>query len=337
MEKTRELRAGGMILRVRCGYIGTVIILCAIALRIAFGGVAVDEEKFAAFLTYFYTGKKVTLTSQETQPPAIEETEPTISQETEDPLQISLQAGLSIEYKNDTAYDIPLEELLKAPLDWDLTGEKPCVLIVHTHATESYKNTGQYTESDPYRTTEEKHNMLAVGDRLAEILTAGGISVIHDRTLHDYPTYSTAYANARETIQRYLAENENICLVLDIHRDAVADGKGNQLGMTTTINGIKTAKLELVVGTDTGGQHHPEWKKNAALAVKLQTVLDETFPGICRPVVFRSSRYNQDLTSGSLIVEIGAAGNTMQEALSGVEALAKTILKLAKGAEVVDN
>lgn len=326
-----------MILRIRCGYIGTVIILCSIALRLIVGGGAVDEDKMAAFLTYFYTGKTVTLTSQETQPPATEESEPTIPQETEDPLQISLQAGLSIEYKNDTAYEIPLEELLKAPLDWDLTGEKICVLIVHTHATESYKNTGQYTESDPYRTTEEKHNMLAVGDKLEALLTAGGIPVIHDRTLHDYPTYSTAYTKARETIQRHLKENPDICLVLDIHRDAVADGKGNQLAMTTTVNGKKTAKLEMIVGTDAGGQQHPNWQENAALAVKLQTVLEGEFPGVCRPVVFRSSRYNQDLTSGSLIVEVGAAGNTMQEALSGAEVLAKAILKLSKGAEIIDN
>ena len=326
-----------MILRIRCAYIGTAIILCAIALRIIAGGGFLDETQRAALLTYFYTGKTVTLAPPETQPPATEETEPTIPQEKEDPLQISLQAGLSIEYKNDTAYEIPLAELLKAPLNWDLTGDRPCVLIVHTHATESYKNTGQYKESDPYRTTEEDHNMLKVGDRLAEILTAGGISVIHDRTLHDYPTYSTAYNRSRETIQRHLDKNPNICLVLDIHRDAVEDGKGNQLPFTATDGGKKAAKLELVVGTDVGGQYHPKWKENAALAVKLQTVLEGEFPGICRPVVFRSSRYNQDLTSGSLIVEVGAAGNTMQEALSGVEVLARSILKLAKGVEIIDS
>lgn len=337
MEKARELRVGGMILRIRCAYIGTAIILCAIVVRMLAGGRLLDEDKMAALLTYFYTGKTVTLNIQETQPPETEETNPTISQEKEDPLQISLQAGLSIEYNNKTAYEIPLVELLKAPLGWDLTGDRPCVLIVHTHATESYKNTGQYTESDPYRTTEENHNMLAVGDRLAEILTAGGVSVIHDRTLHDYPRYSTAYTNARETIRRYLDQNPNICLVLDIHRDAAEDGQGNQIAMTATDGNKRAAKLELVVGTDAGGQYHPQWKNNAALAVKLQTVLEGEFPGICRPVIFRSSRYNQDLTSGSLIVEVGTAGNTMQEALAGVNVLAKAILKMAKGVEIIEN
>ncbi len=326
-----------MTLRARCVYIGTAVILCAVILRIVAGGGFLEDAQVASLLTYFYTGKIVSLTSAETQPPPeIEETKP-IQQETEDPLQISLQAGLSIEYKNDTGREIPLEALLKTPLNWDLTGEKPCVLIVHTHATESYKNTGQYTEGDPYRTTEEDHNMLAVGDYLAEILTEQGISVIHDRTLHDYPTYRTAYTKARETIQRHLEKNPNICLVLDIHRDAVEDGKGNQVAFTATGGNKKAAKLELIVGTDAGGQRHPDWQKNAALAVKLQTVLEGEFPGICRPVVFRSSRYNQDLTSGSLIVEVGAAGNTMQEALNSVEVLAKAIVKLAKGAEIIEN
>ena len=331
-----------MILRIRCGYIGVAIIVCAIFVRLIAGGSFLDETQVASLLTYFYTGKTVTLTPPETKPPQetqapTEGTDPTIPQEREDPLQISLQAGLSVQYRNETACEIPLTELLKAPLDWHLTGDKPCVLIVHTHATESYKNTGQYTESDPYRTTEEAHNMLAVGDRLAAFLTAGGISVIHDRTLHDYPTYSVAYNRARETIQRYLDQNKNICLVLDIHRDAVADGNGNQLGMTTVHNGKKMAQLGIVVGTDTGGQYHPNWKKNAALAVKLQTVLEGEFSGICRPVIFRSSRYNQDLSDGALIVEVGAAGNTMEEALTGAELLARAIIKLAHGAVTVDN
>ena len=325
-----------MILRIRCAYIGAAVIVCAIVIRILAGGSFLDNPHMAGLITYFYTGKQVTLSSQETLPPQTEETKP-IPEKTEGPLQISLQAGLSIEYKNSTGYEIPLEELLKAPLAWDLTEGGPYVLIVHTHATESYKNTGQYTESDPYRTTQEEHNMLAVGDRIAKLLTAGGISVIHDRTLHDYPSYSKAYTKARQTIQKHLDNNPNICLVLDIHRDAIEDEKGNQLAVTAINGNQKAAKLELVVGTDAGGQPHPNWKQNGALAVKLQTVLEGEFSGICRPVVFRGSRYNHDLTGGSLIVEVGTAGNTMQEALAGAEVLAKAILKMAKGAEIVEN
>jgi stage II sporulation protein P len=224
-----------------------------------------------------------------------------------------------------------LEELLKVPLDWDLTGGKPCVLIVHTHATESYKNTGQYTPSDPYRTTEEAHNMLAVGDRLAAILTAGGVSVIHDRTLHDYPTYSTAYTKARETIRKHLESNPNICLVLDLHRDAV-DGSNGQLNTSATVDGQPAAQLMLVAGSDGSGYSHPNWQENLALALKLQVVLERENPGLCRHLALRNSRYNQDLSPGMLLVEVGAAGDTRQEAVTAVQALGRGILILSNGA-----
>lgn len=319
-----------MILRIRCAYIGMAVILFSAALRLLVGGVDFLENPVAAqLLTYFYTGRRVNLSGPETTLPT--ETEQPNSEKREDPLQLSLQAGLSIEYKNQTLLDIPLEKWLKQPLSWDLQGQKPCVLIVHSHATESYKNTGQYEESDPYRTTDSLHNMVAIGEYLARLLEAGGVSVIHDKTLHDYPSYSEAYTNSRETVLSYLAKNPQISLVIDLHRDAVEGADGEQKGFTAVYNGKKTAMIELVVGTSAGGQAHPNWEKNAALAVKLQTALEQEAPGVCRPVLFRTSRYNQDLTQGALLVEIGAAGNTKEEAMAGAEVLAKTILKMTKG------
>lgn len=319
-----------MILRLRCAYIGAAVILFAAALRVLVGGFDFLENPAAAqLLAFFYTGRYVHLSTPETLPPPTQGQPNT--EKREDPLQISLQAGLSIEYRNQTMYDIPLEKWLTQPLSWDLTGEKPCVLIVHTHTTESYKNTGQYKESDEYRTLDEKHNLIAVGEHLTRILEAAGISVIHDKTVHDYPSYSAAYTRARETILGHLAKNPQISLVIDLHRDAVAGSDGQQKALTATYNGKKTAMLEIVVGTEAGGQSHPDWEKNGALAVKLQTVLEEEAPGLCRPVLFRTSRYNQDLTPGSLIVEVGAAGNTQQEAFNGVEVLAKAIIQMAKG------
>lgn len=321
-----------MILRLRCAYIGAAVILFAAALRVLVGGFDFLENPAAAqLLTFFYTGRYVHLPAPETTPPT--EGQPN-NEKREDPLQISLQAGLSIEYRNQTMYDIPLESWLKQPLSWDLTGEKPCVLIIHSHTTESYKNTGQYKESDAYRTLDEKHNMIAVGEHLTRILEAAGISVIHDKTVHDYPSYSAAYTRARETILGHLAKNPQISLVIDLHRDAVEGSDGQQKALTATYNGKKAAMLEIVVGTDAGGQSHPTWGENGALAVKLQTVLEGEAPGLCRPVLFRTSRYNQDLTPGSLIVEVGAAGNTQQEAFNGVEVLARAIIKMAKGVVV---
>ena len=93
---------------------------------------------------------------------------------------------------------------MSQPLDWDLTGDKPTVLILHSHATESFAPTGEYLSSAAYRTQDTAQNMVSVGAYVAELLEAGGISVLHDRTLHDSPSYDAAYTNSRATAQSYL-------------------------------------------------------------------------------------------------------------------------------------
>jgi stage II sporulation protein P len=116
----------------------------------------------------------------------------------------------------------------------------------------------------------------------------------------------------------------------------VENNQGEQVRMTTQINGVSTAQLMLVVGTDAGGLTHPNWPENMSLAVKLHAQLEKNSPGICRPISFRSQRFNQDLSPGALIVEVGSAGNTRQEALLAVEQLGQAIIDLANGATSAD-
>lgn len=222
-------------------------------------------------------------------------------------------------------YRPDLLELLTKPLDWDLTGSEPAVLIVHTHATESYDGTQGYHSRDP------AENMICIGAEIARVLEAGGLCVLHDTTLHDDPNYNTAYSAARATVQQYLDQYPSIRLVLDIHRDA-SDDDQQQMITSATVGGQKSAQLMLVVGTDAGGNTHPNWQENLALALKLTAALEQEAPGICRPVNLRSERFNMDLTAGSLLVEVGAAGNTRQEALIAANALAQAILTLQNGA-----
>jgi len=206
------------------------------------------------------------------------------------------------------------------------------VLILHTHATECY--TAAEGEDIPlsgdYRTEDPAHNMLSVGDHVAKLLAEGGIGVIHDRTLHDSPSYNDAYVNSRKTAQAYLEQYPTIQLVLDLHRDASGAG-GQQLVTVGSVDGQRSAQLMLVVGTDESGKNHPNWQENLALALKLTAVLEREDPGLCRSINLRKERFNQDLSAGGLIVEVGAAGNTRQEALLAAGALAEGILKLAKG------
>lgn len=230
------------------------------------------------------------------------------------------------------AWDVDIPSLLQQPLQWDLMNGSPTVLILHSHATESYEKTADYQETSPYRTLDTNYNMVSIGDRVAQILEDGGIRVIHDRNLYDYPNYNDAYVGAREAIETHLAENPTICMVLDLHRDAAEDDTGKQKRSVVTIDGVSTANLMLVMGSNKGNREFPNWEQNLALAVKLQAQLEQAHQGLCKPINLVTSRYNQDLCTGALLVEVGTAGNTRAEALAAAEYLAEGILSLAKGA-----
>ena len=270
----------------------------------------------------FPVGSLGTIRPEETKPPAEEPEKAGITLTAED---LSLIEMLyRCDYRPDT------EALLLQPLDWDLQAAEPTVLIIHTHATECYTDAPS-AQHDPYRTLDNAHNMVAMGQQLAALLEAGGIGVIHDTTHHDYPDYNSAYSGARQTVERYLQQYPSIRMVLDLHRDA-SDSTEGQMVTSATVGGQPSAQLLVMTGSDAGGNYHPNWQKNLSLALKLTAVLEREDPGLCRPVTLRSERFNTDLTAGSLIIEVGAAGNTAAEARCAIEALARGVIALAQGA-----
>lgn len=242
---------------------------------------------------------------------------------------------VELRYASDCDYRVETEKLLTQTLSWNLADGQVRVLIVHTHASESYTKTqGQdYAESTQYRTLDTEYNMVALGDRLAALLEEAGIGVIHDRQIHDYPTYNNAYGNARTSIQAYLRMYPTICMVLDLHRDAVLLSDGSQYAPTAEKDGETIAKLMFVVGTDASGAEHAAWRENLATALKLQALAENAVAEITRPTILRAQRYNQDLCAGAILVEIGAAGNTFEEAMRAVPVLAQAITVLAHGSE----
>ena len=306
--------------------LGTVVLIVAVLLRLGANRQDLKQEA-AKTLLLLSSGRMVTQT-EPTDP-----TEQTQTGETEPVAAVPVfgQAETAL-VQVSSQWEVDTLALLQAPLHWELRGEAPTVLIVHTHTTESYENTQGYAQTTPYRTLEEGYNMLSIGDAVARRLEQAGISVIHDRTLYDYPSYSDAYQNAREGIRAQLVQNPSICLVLDLHRDAAQDETGKQLARTATVEGEQTAQLMLVMGSDKGALTHEQWQKNLSLAVKLQAQLEKDRPGLCRPIRLQASRYNQDLSPGALLVEVGSAGNTHEEALRGAEYLAEGIIALANGA-----
>ena len=308
--------------------IGTAVLVFALLLRL---GAKQEDlvEKMGKTMLFVSTGRIVTETVS--TEPATEETAVQTIAETAIPVFGQSQEAL-VQVSGD--WDGDVLALLQSPLYWDLLSDKPTVLILHTHTTESYENTENYVQTAAYRTLDEDYNMLSIGDAVADILEAGGVHVIHDRTFHDYPVYNDAYTNARQTIRSHLEENPSICLVLDLHRDAAEDSAGNQKRETVELEGSPSARLMLVMGSDQGSLSHAQWQKNLSLAVKLQAQLEGSHPGLCRPIQLKASRYNQDLSTGALLVEVGTAGNTRQEALQAASFLAEGILALAKGANL---
>ncbi|MDE6598592.1 MAG: stage II sporulation protein P, partial [Oscillospiraceae bacterium] len=207
--------------------------------------------------------------------------------------------------------------------------QEPQVLIMHTHATESYEPYERdfYDASFNSRTTDRSMNMAAVGDKIAEQLEAAGIGVIHDTTLHDYPSYNGSYDLSRETVQKYLEEYPSIKVVLDIHRDAIERESGERIAPVAEIDGKNAAQVMIICGCDDGTMNMPDCMKNLRFACMLQRQMESDHPGLTRPVLFDYRKYNQDLTTGSILIEMGGHANSIEQAEYSGELVGKSLAK----------
>ena len=240
------------------------------------------------------------------------------------------QDGEYVTVKNRCGATFQKEALLTQPLELTAKENEPLVLIVHTHATEAYTMTEQsrYEASAAYRTADRQYNVVRVGQQIADCLNARGIVTLHDTTLNDLPGYNGSYSRMEAVIQRYLEEYPSIRMVIDVHRDAVSDGQGGELALRGELEGEPAAQLLLVMGTDLGGAEHPNWQTNLSLALKLQVMGEKEAPGIFRKLSLCASRYNQHLTPYSMLLEVGTAGNTLEEALRSGEFFARLLARL---------
>lgn len=224
-----------------------------------------------------------------------------------------------------------LADYLSRDLSLTLSQEGPQILIMHTHGTEAYTmaDGDDYTPSDTARTTDENYNMIRVGEEMKAVFESMGLSVVHDTSLYDYPSYTGSYARSLKGIQSYLEEYPTISVVLDVHRDALIGADGTAYKVTDTLeNGETIAQVMLVVGSNDGGLEHPNWEANFTLAAHIQAAMLALDPGFPRPVNLRSQRFNQHMTAGSLLVEVGTSGNTLQEALAGARQFARAAGKI---------
>lgn len=222
----------------------------------------------------------------------------------------------NIAIKNYTPYDPDIASLLDSNLPFELKDNRTVqVLIYHTHTCESYldEDSGFYYDDFYPRSTDNEKNVIAVGEKIAASLKDKGVGVVHDKTLHDYPSYEGSYSRSWDTIEEYKKKYPGIVVTLDIHRDAMTADDGTKYKPTFTYDGKKAAQIMIMSGYG-DDDDFPTWKENLIFATKLQKECEDRYPGMTRPLDFGEFSYNMDFNNGSLLIEIGTDANTIDEA-----------------------
>ncbi|HIQ73399.1 MAG TPA: stage II sporulation protein P [Candidatus Cottocaccamicrobium excrementipullorum] len=216
-------------------------------------------------------------------------------------------------------------ELLSRDFRLDKTQEGPQILIYHTHAQEAFAD------------SKEGENIVAVGSYLQELLEEKGFSVIHDQSVYDVRNgkldRSQAYTYALEGITKILEENPGIQVVIDLHRDGVAEGTR----LVTEINGKETARIMFFNGLSQTPDgpipylENPNREGNLAFSLQLQLKAEAYYPGFARKIYLKGLRYNLHVRPASCLVEVGAQTSTYQEARNAMEPLAEIFSMVLQG------
>ena len=220
--------------------------------------------------------------------------------------------------KNSSGTELDADALSDGSFAAQLTDDGPQVLIVHSHGSEAYTMPAgeEYEASGSYRTMDTTKNMIRVGDEIAAVLSRYGLSVLHDRQIHDID-YNSSYDKSYDSAAAYLEKYPSISFVLDIHRDAISDADGNQYKVVSQED-PHAAQLSIIMGSN-----YDAWLSNLRLAVAVQSHLTHDHPTLMRPITLRWYGYNQSLSTGSLLVEVGAAGNSLDEAIYAARLFAR--------------
>mgnify|MGYP001179398130 FL=1 len=202
----------------------------------------------------------------------------------------------------------------------------PQILIYHTHSQEGY------ADSVP---GDASMTVVGVGDYLTELLTQKyGFSVIHHTGQYDVGDRDHAYAKAGPALEQILAENQSIEVVIDLHRDGV----GNNTRLVTEQNGVQMAQVMFFNGlsrtTKTGDieyLYNPYIADNLAVSFQMQLKAAEYYPGFTRRIYLKGYRYNMHYCPKTLLIEVGAQTNTLEEAKNAMVPLADLLNKVLTG------
>ncbi len=222
------------------------------------------------------------------------------------------------------------ESLANMDLTIDTQDTNYKILIYHTHGTESF------ADSEPGNTDD---TVIGLGNYLTELLEETyGVSVYHDTTAYDMKEgtldRSTAYDYAREGVEKILDEYPSIEVVIDIHRDGVAEGTY----LVTEVNGKPTAQVMFLNGVsrlnkngDISYLENPYKTENLAFSLQMYLTAKANYDSYVRKIFVKGYRYNLDLRPRSLLVEVGSQTNTVEEAKNAMEPLAAILYKVLSG------
>ncbi len=221
---------------------------------------------------------------------------------------------------------IDLDKLLHRDLTIDKEGEGYQILIYHTHSQEAF------ADSVP---GDSSTTIMGAGDRLAQILTEEyGYRVLHHTGEYDVEYRDDAYSRALPEIEKVLAENPEIQVVIDLHRDEVAEGtklvtdfQGRPTARFMFFNGLsytrQTGKIEYLANENLEG--------NLAFSFQMQAACNEYFPGLTRRIYLKGYRYNMHLKERSLLIELGAQNNTVEEIMNACDPIAQALDMVLSG------
>lgn len=213
-------------------------------------------------------------------------------------------------------------------------GEPVRIVIyhTHTHTHEAYEQVSEdlYEETEKWRTTDPEHSVVKVGEALAELLRGYGFYVVHDTTDHEPPKLSTAYARSLKTVKKY--EKEGFDVFIDLHRDAY--GESTHRGIrTVSAGGGETGQLMMLIGNGEGFEEKPDFQQNYRFAQAITDRINALSPSLCRDVMVKNGRYNQNVSGLAVLVEAGHHLNTLPEVMKSVPYLAEALRDVLMGNE----
>ena len=231
----------------------------------------------------------------------------------------SVQGNMSydgVQVKNSSSFALNIKEELEGKIGFSVDDtDEPQVLIYHTHTCEGFLDydMGYYYESFYPRTKDKSRNVCAIGEEITKQLNSMGIKTIHDTTYHDDPSYSGAYYRSTDTVNSYLKKYPSIKVVLDIHRDGIGTDNSRSKPVFT-VNGKKAAQMMILAGYNYEGiDEFADWEYNLRFALQIQKKAQQMYPDMVRPLNFGDFVYNEDINTGSLLIEVGADSNTVEE------------------------